>query len=73
MAEEFSASNPEEGSSFPLGSTGRRFQRLVPQTLLKTWVIFEFLTQETRNIDCSYEMICQRIASVSVLDLYDSP
>ena len=35
---------------------------------------FEFLTQETRNIDCSYEMICKRIASaVSVLDLYDSP
>ena len=39
VAEAFSASNPEEGSSFPLGSTGRRFQRLVPQTLLKTWVI----------------------------------
>ena len=34
---------------------------------------FEFLTLETRTIDCSYEMICKRITSVSVLDLYDSP
>ena len=34
---------------------------------------FEFLTQETRNIDCSYEMVCKRIASVSALDLYDIP
>ena len=39
VVEAFSASNPEEGSSFPSGSTGRPFQRLVPQTLLKTWAI----------------------------------